>query len=276
MQEIRFDDLRPFLLLANGNRIFKLPVENMWVVLKHYRGSRSQTETLRKSMSSWLVGQTSYRPRTRCRTERECLAVWESYGFQTFQLVTDLKLDAPGCREGEYNILAFEEGPRLVDFLNDTGVSQETKRELFKTFLAEWGRRHELAIREKEPRLVHENGDIKHVQLTDRGMVWFDFEVAYRSRAGIGGYISREIASYLKSLLRMVDPVLSEILWHDTIEHYPAPSRLKDVRSFFFRHPNLIHRTCRWIDRSFRERGRKRLNKYEIATKLARSFPPLG
>lgn len=269
MQEVRFDDLQPFLLLGNGNRIFKLPVGDNWVILKHYRGSRGQLETARKSVSAWLVGQTSYLPRTRCRTERECLSVWESYGFQTFRLLTNLKIDVPGCRDGEYNLFAFEEGPRLVDFLRDPGVELETKREAFNTFLQEWSRRHDLAIREKEPRLVHENGDIKHVQITDRGLVWFDFEVAYRFRSGIRGYISREIAGYLKSLLRMVDPALSEVLWQDTIEHYPAPNRLREVRIFFFRHPNLIHRTCRWVDRTFRERGRKRLNKYEIATKLA-------
>ena len=66
---LRFDDLRPFLLLRNGNFLYRLPLRDGWCVLKVYHGSRGVISTLGKSLENvCLAGQTSYLPGARRRT----------------------------------------------------------------------------------------------------------------------------------------------------------------------------------------------------------------
>ena len=82
---IRFDDLKPYLLLQNGNFLYKVPFRDGWAVLKVFYGSRGTWGRLQKSFSNVvLYGQTSYMPKTRCRIERECLDLWGRHGFRVF------------------------------------------------------------------------------------------------------------------------------------------------------------------------------------------------
>ena len=65
---LTFEDLTPYLLLKNGNYLYKVPFRDRFAVLKVYYGSRGTWSRLQKSFSNVvLYGQTSYMPKTRCR-----------------------------------------------------------------------------------------------------------------------------------------------------------------------------------------------------------------
>ena len=83
----------------------------------------------------------------------------------------------------------------------------DERLKMWRRFLPVWHRRHALAIEQREPKLVHENGDLKHVLIMDDGQfLFFDFEMVFRSRSRIKEFVAREIMTYLKSLCHYVPP----------------------------------------------------------------------
>lgn len=268
METLRFNDLQPFLLLKNGNYLYKVPFRDGWAVLKVYYGSRTQLQHVLKSLENLSAGQTSYMPKTRLRVERECLETWRQHGFRVFQTYPEVRVEAPGCPPGGYMLFEYVDAPKLVDFLGDASRNTDQRFELYRRFLKEWSRRHELAISEREPRLVHENGDGKHVMLVDGGFLWFDFEMIYRSRRAVGLHVSHEIIQYLWFLMKNTPPDITERLLEETARHYPVPQRLSDAYDFFFRHPNPLHRWGRAFERAVKHRKPVRITKYKVAAQL--------
>lgn len=269
---LRFDDLAPYLLLKNGNFLYKVPFRGAHAVLKVYYGSRGTLARLTKSFENVLLaGQTSYMPRTRLRIERECMALWRSHGFRVFELYEGVEVEAPGCPAGGYLLMEYVEAPKLIDYLCDPAVPTDAKLELYRRFLAEWGRRHALAIAEREPRLVHENGDGKHVMLLGEpgdGFLWFDFEMVYRSARRVRDHVSHEIVQYLWHTLKTVPPELAEALLEETVRSYPSRERLEAAYGYFYRHPNPLHRLGRALDRRLFARSKKPTSKYNVARRL--------
>ena len=184
---LKFDSLEPYLLLKNGNFLYRVPFRDREAVLKVYYGSRSSAEMALKSFENVVIGgQTSYMPKTRLRVERECLDLWARHGFRVFDRYDEVEVIAPGCPAGGFLLLEYVDRPKLNDYLSDPSVSEEERLATYRRWLSEWGRRHEIAIREREPRLIHENGDGKHVMIGEDGsFLWFDFEMVYRSRSRV-------------------------------------------------------------------------------------------
>ncbi|MGA1489182.1 MAG: hypothetical protein ACO4B3_09275 [Planctomycetota bacterium] len=103
---LKFDDLTPYLLLKNGNFLYRVPFRDGEAVLKVYYGSRNTIEMALKSFENVVFGgQTSYMPRTRLRIERECLDLWASHGFRVFDRYDDVEVFAPNCPPGGYMLL---------------------------------------------------------------------------------------------------------------------------------------------------------------------------
>ncbi len=210
-ERLTFDDLTPHLLLQNGNFLYKVPFRDGWAVLKVYYGSRGFFGRLYKSLANVLGGQTSYLPKTRLKIERECLALWQEHGFRTFG-VYDVEVVAPRCPPGGYLLLEYVDNIKLNQYLHEESVDAEERRETFRRWLKEWGRRHEIAIREREPKLVHENGDGKHVMILDDGsFLWFDFEMVYRSRRKVRWSVAHEVAQYVWEILRSTRGVIPRV-----------------------------------------------------------------
>lgn len=266
---LELDDLSPYLLLQNGNFLYKVPFRGGWAVLKVYYGSRGFLSRIVKSLENVLLaGQSSYMPKTRLRNESACLKLWRKHGFRVFETYPDVEVRAPGCPPGGYLLMEYVEAEKIIARLSRPDVPVEEKRALYRRFLVDWGRRHEIAIREREPRLVHENGDGKHVMLVGDDFLWFDFEMVYRSRAKIRDHVSHEIIQYLWHTLKTVPPDLAELLLADTVEHYPDRGRLERSYDYFFRHPNPFHRMGRALDRRFYKRSKKPSSKYNVARRL--------
>lgn len=264
-----FDDLQPYLLLKNGNFLYRVPFQNGWALLKVYYGSRGVWGNLTRSLDNWLSGQTSYMPRTRLRVEQGCIELWRRHGFRVFETYPDVKVTAPGCPPGGYMLFEYVDCPKLDAFLRDESRSVEERLTLYRRFLPEWSRRHELAVAEREPRLVHENGDGKHVMILNDGrFLWFDFEMVYRSRGDVALHVSHEIIQYIWFLMRNTPQEISEELIRETVAHYPRPKRLQAAYDFFFQHPKRGQRLARALDRRLRARARRADSKYSVALRL--------
>lgn len=270
VETLRFDDLEPYLLLKNGNFLYRVPFRDDWAVLKVYYGSRGFWGRLRKSFANVVLSdQTSYQPRTRCRVEYETAKIWRKHGFRVFDIYDDVKVEAPSCVPGGYRLFEYVEAPKLLDILQDESRPEDERFELYRRWLPEWSRRHDLAISEREPRLVHENGDGGHVMILEDGsFLWFDFEMVFRTPGNVARHVSHEIIQYLWDTHKNIPENVRERLFHETIEHYPDRDRLYRTYDYFYRHPNPIERGARALDRRFRQRAQKPTSKYKVAQKL--------
>lgn len=266
-ETLRFDDLSPYLLLKNGNYLYKIPFRGGFAVVKVYYGSRSRIQTLFKSLENLAVGQTSYMPETRRRVELECLDVWRKHGFRVYDTYDDVRIEAPQCPEGGYTVFEYRRGPNMNEYLSDSRIDLEERFATFRRFLAEWGRRHALAISERETRLVHENGDGKHVMIFDDGLHWFDFEMIWRNPSRIEDNVSHEILQYLWQISKSIPEALRPRLLEETVVHYPDRGRLEGAWRLFLANRRPLQRLGRAIDQRS-ARGRKPGSKYGIAHRL--------
>ena len=270
-ERLHFDDLDPYLLLKNGNYLYKVPFRGGWAVLKIYYGDRTRFQYITKTLGNILVScQTSFMPLGRWRTEMECLRIWREAGFRVFDTYDDVIVEGCVPEEG-YRLFEYVEAPRFVTYFADDAVPADERLALWRRFLPVWHRRHALAIERREPRLVHENGDMKHVMIMEDGrFLFFDFEMCFRSRSRVREFVAREILAYLKSLGKCVGPDLWETFLEETVKHYPDQSLLEYTYDFAFRNPNPFLRAARWLDRKVKPRSRKPFSKYSAASKLHR------
>lgn len=265
---LKFESLDEYLLLKNGNYLYKVPFRDSWAVLKVYYDSRTPLVRRQKSLANFLQGQTSYMPKTRVRIERECIRLWQKHGFRVFDLYEDIEVRAPTCRPGGYQLFEYVEAPKLIDFLCDSSISMDDRFLLYRRFLQEWSRRHELAISLREPRLAHENGDGKHVLLLEDDFLWFDFEMVFRSPDNVPYYVAHEILQYIWQMLRSMDDELSQRFLDETVTHYPVKERLASTYEYFFHSPNLMMRALRALDRKLTKRAKKPTSKYNVARRI--------
>lgn len=267
-ETLRFDDLSPYLLLQNGNYLYKIPFRGGFAVLKVYYGSRTNWVRLMKAFNNVvLLGQTSYWPKTRRKVERECLELWSRHGFRVFDWYDDVEVIAPNCPADGYLLCGYVDAPTLEDHLLDATLPLELRFATYRRFLKEWCRRHEIAAAEREPRLIHENGDFGHVMLIGDEFLWFDLEMVYRSKERVDEYLGHEIIQYLWYLLRKSTPEVRERLLSETVLHYPNRARLVAAPDVFLAHPRWWLRLGRKLD-ALRSRARKPTSKYNVARKL--------
>ena len=267
-ETLRFDDLSPHLLLQNGNYLYKIPFRGGFAVLKVYYGSRTNWVRLMKAFNNVvLLGQTSYWPKTRRKVERECLELWSRHAFRVFDWYDDVEVIAPNCPPDGYLLCGYVDAPTLEDHLLDAKLPLELRFATYRRFLKEWCRRHEIASAEREPRLIHENGDFGHVMLVGDEFLWFDLEMVYRSRSRVDEYLGHEIIQYLWYLLRKSTPEVRERLLSETVLHYPNRARLAAAPDVFLHHPRWWLRLGRKLD-ALRSRARKPTSKYNVARRL--------
>jgi hypothetical protein len=265
---LRFDDLTPHLLLKNGNYLYKIPYRDGFAVVKVYYGSRGPVQTWFKSAENVLAGQTSYQPLTRLRVERECLEVWRKHGFRVYDTYDDLIIEAPQAPAGGYTVFEYRVGPKLNDYLCDEAIPLDTRFATYRRWLLEWSRRHDLALEYREPRLVHENGDGKHVMIFDDGFHWFDFEMVWRDPTRIEEQVAHEILQYLWQISKTVPEAMRERLLDETVEVYPGRERLDEAWRLFLAPRRGAMRLARGLDRTLRARAQKPTSKYNQARRL--------
>jgi len=267
-ERLRFGELARHLLLKNGNYLYKVPFRGGFAVLKVYQGSRSWLEYALKTVGNVVVcNQTSFMPRARRRTELQCLKLWREAGFRVFDVFEEVEVE--GLDPTLHALFEYVPAKRLVDLLGDPALPLERRLALWRGFLPVWHRRHRLALERAEPRLVHENGDLKHVMpLPDGDYLQFDFEMVFRSRRRVKEFVAREILSFLKSLGKTVGERDFGTFVAETVRHYPGRDLLEHTHAFAFANPNPLLRLARAIDRRIKPRARKPFSKYNVARRL--------
>jgi hypothetical protein len=266
---IRFDDLSPYLLLKNGNYLYKVPFRDGFAVLKVYYGDRSFLKYVSKTLSNVLLcNQTSFMPIARWQMEYECLNLWREAGFRVFDTYDDVMVEGCVPRQG-WRLFEYVDRPRFINYFADPKIPLDERMDMWKRFLPVWHHRHRLAIERSEPKLIHENGDLKHVMIMEDGQfLFFDFEMCYRSRRKVKDLVAREILAYLKSLGKTV----GEAHWNQfmklTVEGYSDTNLLEHTYTVAFQNPNPLLRTARMLDRKLKPRAGKPFSKYNTARKL--------
>src|SRR5690606_15365565 len=111
--------------------------------------------------------------------------------------------------------------------MRDPAVPVDEKFLVYRRWLVDWCRRHDLAEAEGETRLVHENGDTGHVMLVGDRFLWFDFEMVFRTRERVHEYVGREVIQYLWYMVRNTPAEMHERLFEETVLAYPNRHRLE-------------------------------------------------
>lgn len=270
IEKLVFDDLTPYLLLKNGNYLYKIPFRDGWAVLKVYYGSRSNWVRFTKSFNNYvLLGQTTYWPQTRLKVERECLELWRKHGFHVFDFYPDVVVEAPPhqCPPGGYLVTGYVEAPVLEEILVDESIPMDERMATYRRFLEVWCRRHDVAEREQDARLMHENGDFGHVFVVDGEFLWFDLEMVYRNGRRVEEYLWHEIIQYLWYILKKSHPSVGDRVLAETVAHYPNRERLAQAHRVFIDHPRMFMRWGRKLD-SMRKNKQKPHSKYNVARRL--------
>lgn len=263
-ERLRFDNLSQYLLLKNGNYLYKIPFRGGWAVLKVYYGSRGLLRCLYKTLDNVVMnGQTSFMPKARLKNEQASMQVWREAGIRVFDIYDNVEVE--GLPPGGYALYEYVPGRNFHKYLPDESVPLDDRLRWYRVFLEQWHHRHALACRTRNPVLIHENGDIKHVMLHNNQLYWFDFEMVFRSGAHIEDLVAREILAYLKTLASFLPAERFQLFFAETMDRYPERKYLEGVYPFMFHNRNIVNRFGRWLDFTFRTRARKPLSKYRLA-----------
>lgn len=268
---LKLDDLPRTPLAGEGNFVWKIPFPTGYdgkAVLKVYFGSRSSLLYLKKTVGNVLLtGRTSHMPRARFRTETECVKLWEQHGFRCFGMHPEVRVE--GLPEDGYMLFDWTPGLHFREYFKDESVPVEERMATWRRFLPEWHRRHAIAVRLGEPRLIHENGDMKHVMLWQGGFVYFDFEICFTSH-DVRDLVGRELLAYLRSVGKFFGPQLYDRMMDELVAHYPDKTLLLSAWEHAWRNHNPVIRAGRWLDVKLKSRHAGPWSKYSVALDLRR------
>jgi len=262
-------------LAGAGNWLYLIPFRGGKAVLKVYFGSRNPLLHVKKTVGNLLLtGRTSHMPRARYRCELDCIRTWERHGFRCFGIYPEVRFeDLP---EEGYLLFEYVPGRHFKDYFKDESVPLEERMATWRRWVSEeWYRRHRLALEHGDPRLIHENGDVKHVMLWKDGFVNFDFEICFRS-SDIRDLVGRELLAYLRSLGKFFGDALYDRMMEELVEHYPDKALLMSGYQHAFENRNPLVRLARTLDRTLRSKHKKKYSKYSVALDLKRRLDALS
>jgi hypothetical protein len=265
-QEVDLDNVEKEALAGEGNFLYKVDVGGRPIVFKVYYGSRSQFLYLKKTLGNVVVtGRSSHQPKARYRVEMDVLDTWERHGFRCFPRHPEITLKGLP-REG-YMAFDYIPGRHFREYFRDDEIPFEERMAMWRRWVPEWHRRHAIAVRDDDARLVHENGDVKHVMLWEDDFVYFDFEMIF-TRGRIRMLVGREMLAYMRSVGRFFGEQTYDRMMDELVEHYPDKTLLFGAWEIAWRHPNPVMRFLRAIDRRIKPTNRKRFSKYQVALDL--------
>ena len=117
---LRLEDLEKVPLAGEGNFVWRIPLGEGHAVLKVYYGSRGWPLYLKKSVGNWITGRSSHMPRTRWRTEVDCVRTWEAHGFRCFRMLPQVAVE--GLPRDGYMVFAFTPGRHFQGPLSFAGL----------------------------------------------------------------------------------------------------------------------------------------------------------
>ncbi len=255
-------------LAGAGNWLYKIPFRGGHAVLKGYFGNRNPLLHVKKTVGNLvLTGRTSHMPSARCKHEVDCVRVWEKHGFRCFKMYPEVVFsDLP---EGQYMLYEYVPGVHFKTYFRDQSIPLEERLATWRRWLPEWHRRHKAAVEHSEPRLIHENGDVKHVMLWEGGFLYFDFEICFRSK-NVRDLVGRELLAYLRSVGKFFGDEVYDLMMDEVVAHYPDKSLLLSGWEHAFHNDNPLVRMARQVDYQAKSKNKKKYSKYSVALDLKR------
>ncbi len=266
---IQLADIDKSNMAGAGNYLWRHTLaDGAEIVLKFYYGSRSPLLYMKKSFGNVvLTGRSGHMPTTRCSMEAACVAAWEKHGFRCFGTFPQVTVD--GLPRDGYMAFEYVPGRHFREYFQDKQIPLEERMETWRRFIGEWHRRHAAAVATGDQRLIHENGDVKHVMLWQGEFVYFDFEMIYTSR-DVRMLVGREICAYMRSVGRFFGDAMYERMTAELVEHYPDKALLMTTWEWGFHHSSLFTRFIRKLDYALKPKNRKKHSKYDVALELKR------
>lgn len=213
-------------------------------VLKLYR---PRSFPLRESFGEFwaraVLRKRGFSARSRCQTERQVHDVWQRFGFDVVRRL-DLPLP-PGIR-GPGLWFEYCAAPRLTERLDPP--------DLLVRLAADMDRRHALALALREPRLIHEHGEVGHYFVVDGGrLLAFDFEATF-----LPGYpLLEAMADEISGVLRSAAQRAGDAVFDAFRRGYADTRRLRRIVAAGVRGGSFRRRLRRWADRGRRGRYSK-------------------
>lgn len=207
------------------HRVLRIEHEGKPVVVKCYGLKRSRLRAvLRQFGSLVIVGKSSVTAKARCRTEKETLALWHNEGFDVPRVYS---IDFPSLEP----CLAMEwiPGQTLSDLIQSSEESLETKKDLIRRFTEILARRHDRALALNEPRILFEHPTLNHLILSGDRLVHFDFEIVFTWKRDLERLIRRELAGFIRPLVRKSREEETDDLLEVMVRTYPEKARFRDV-----------------------------------------------
>ncbi len=272
---VRLADIDKSNLAGEGNYLWRhtLP-DGLEVVAKVYHGSRSPLLYMKKTFGNVvLTGRSSHMPTARCAMEAACVRAWEEQGFRCFGMYPQIAID--GLPRDGYMVFEYVPGRHFRDYFQDRAVPLEEKRATWRRFVPEWHRRHAAAVATGDSKLIHENGDVKHVMLWQDDFVYFDFEMIYTSK-DVRMLVGREICCYMRSVGRFFGDEMYEWMTADLVEHYPDKALLMTTWQWAFDHSDGFTKFVRRLDYSMKPRSKRKYSKYVVALDVKRRLDALS
>lgn len=207
------------------HRILKVEHEGRPLVVKCYGLKRNSLRAVLRQFGSLVImGKSSVTAKGRCRTERETLTLWHNEGFDVPRVYP---IDFPSLQP----CLAMEwiPGPTLSALIQSTEESLETKKDLIKRFTEILARRHDQALALNESRLLFEHPTLNHVIVSGDRLVHFDFEIVFTWKRDLGRLVRRELAGFIRPLVRKSRKEEIDGLLEIMVRTYPGTAYLEHM-----------------------------------------------
>jgi hypothetical protein len=213
--------------------VLKVELEGAPAVVKFYGRKRAWLrDAVRHLGQRLIVGKSGMTPAARQRTERDTLALWRAHGFDVPAL---LERALPPRVPRLHIVSEFVAGELLSAAIRDPRLPLAEKQRLLARLAAESGRRHDLALRLAEPRLIQVHAALDHVFYVRENalgagsrerLATFDFEVVWTRRSGLPALVELELMQLLQSIARSAPVEQVGPLIRAFAAAYPAPERL--------------------------------------------------
>ena len=253
-------------LAGKGNFLWKVKHGDGFIVVKIYYGTRGRFVDAKKTLTNLLLqDRSSAMPWGRFRTERDSFLAWEHYGFRCFRRLEHIRI--AGLPADGYVVMEYLPGLHFREYFQDETVAFAERMDLFRRWLQEWHRRHQICVEQGQNLLNHENFDVKHVMIVDGEFLYFDFEVVLRSR-NMPDLVGREILAFMRSVGKFFGEDTYWRMMHELLEHYPNRKYLEAAWAHAFRNPRMHMRIGRKLESILKPKHRRRFSKYQVAHDL--------
>jgi len=244
-----------------GNLMYKVREGDTEYLLKLYRLRWQRWQEFTEPLAArFIVGTSGRDIRSRHTTERTCLTLWASEGFDVPRI-----FDKPLPEGFDPPALWMEycPGRLLADLLSDEAVPWEEKAAHLKRLGQELGRRHQRAIERSEPLLIQKHGSIVHTLLYQDRMITIDLEGSFKPGFDLIEALGQELAGYLRSIAKRSEGCVDEA-FQALIDGYPSQELLKQVTYWGAYGKSLRRTVTRWSD----QRKRNQHSKTEVMARL--------